>query len=244
MSNASRWIPRLRPSGTGGSSVGSFDPVRFEELCQEDPSAAEEFLMADAGEIVEALQGSVRLLEARVAEITKHATKTRSGREVSELRDMRAKHDHVRRTLRRIQAAFLEARELEEELDDWESRRGEPGPVHADHPSVRAEIARSELRSRLAALTDVRPKEESVFEILSAKKSRGRRKKNDPSDLVELIRYATREAERWHDVPYPDQDAVEQLRNVRHLHALLKQLDREAGRRRDRTDLAIRVRGW
>ncbi len=62
--------------------------------------------------------------------------------------------------------------------------------------------------------------------------------------LLPAIRDATREAERWHAIPQTAQveEALEQVRQLRELHASLKLLDRQLGVRRDRLALAMRMR--
>ncbi|GEM_PF-5711305 len=66
----------------------------------------------------------------------------------------------------------------------------------------------------------------------------------DPTLLLRAIREATREAERWHALPQVEhgEDALEQVRQLRELHASLKRLDREQGIERARLTLAVRMR--
>jgi hypothetical protein len=68
----------------------------------------------------------------------------------------------------------------------------------------------------------------------------------DTAHLIQAIREATREAERWHgyhsDDPLSYAEAADQLRHVRSLHAALRTLDRRAGVNRDRLAFAVRMR--
>jgi len=64
--------------------------------------------------------------------------------------------------------------------------------------------------------------------------------------LLQAIREATRETERWHGVPESswDEEALIQVHHLRDLHALLKRLDRERGVSRDRLELAVAPRAF
>lgn len=230
------WFSRFRPKKRTSPKIGSFDPARFEELCAEDTAEAAEWLRRDYAELREEFEETVRRYAeyaARLGERLDEPVDT-----AAEARELRDAHDRLRMALRRLNAAFSETRDIEEELMDWEDRRGEFGPAHADHPSVRAEILRSELAARREGNRRSVPKGKTRLAWTEPRRGL----MNEAETLIAMIRHATAEAECWHDVPRPDQDAAEQIRNVRHLHALLKQLDREAGKRRDRTAFAIRMR--
>lgn len=166
--------------------------------------------------------------------------------------------DEIRRVLRRVDASMKTRQQLERELAEWEDREGAENP-HADHPTVRAEIARSELVARgvpvgrsfrtmpdvadeadnpfFASAGDERAPEISATIVVSAEPVAT----VDVGHLLAAIRDATREAERWHAVPASehDDDALDQLHHVRDLHARLKRFDRERGIVRDRLELAV-----
>jgi hypothetical protein len=250
-----RWL-RLKPPLSG-----SFDPASFERLCEEDPAAARDALSLDQRELAEELERTygtylekIKGLETRIRDLP--ASEVRK-----EATTLREAQDGIRRTLRRIEASSRSARDLEAELLEWEARRGEAGPLHADHPDVRLEIARSELDAR-GACPDVRviPLEESPFgrigcimpsqydtarEPLEIEAEDGLEDLElpmpDPDHLVLTIRQMTREVERGFSVQNPGQETVEDLRRLRELHALLKRLDRERGATRDRITLAVRM---
>ena len=68
----------------------------------------------------------------------------------------------------------------------------------------------------------------------------------DTVHLIQAIREATREAERWHGQPEDDVDAfvdaADQVHQIRRLHAALKEIDRRNGVTRDRLSMAMRLR--
>jgi len=250
-----RWL-RLKPPLSG-----SFDPAAFERLCEEDPVAARDALFLDQRELTDELertyatyQEKLKGLEARIRCIPASEVK-------QEAEGLREAQDSIRKTLRRIEASARSARDLEAELLEWEARQGEDGPLHADHPDVRVEIVRSELVTRGSA-PDMRaiPMEETPFGrvgcVMPARmETEGETVEMpinlededielpdpDPDQLVRTIRQMTREAERGLSVPDPEPEAIEDLRRLRELHALLKRLDRERGATRDRIALAVRM---
>ena len=251
-----RWL-RLGPRFSG-----SFDPAAFERLCAEDPSAARDALTLDQRELADELgrtyaayREKLNMLAARVRDMS--ASDVR--REAAALRDAQ---DAIRRTLRRIDASAHSAEELEDELRDWEARQGERGPRHADHPDVRLEIVRSELHARgRAPVLRVIPMEESPFGRLSCAipQDAGRRTSDvgrgtqdefpdvgglpspDPDNLVAAIRQMTRDVERGLSSENPEPETLDDLHELRSLHAALKRLDRERGASRDRVALAVRM---
>jgi hypothetical protein len=249
-----RWL-RLEPRVSG-----SFDPATFVRICEDDPEAARGALLLDHRELAEELALTHATYEEKLKSL---AARTRDmpaadvRREVSSLRDAQ---DAIRRTLRRIDASSRSAQELLAELREWEARQDEDGPRHADHPDVRAEIVRSELRAR-GLQPDMRAiaMEESPFgrlgcvvqstPVCAEEPSRTSDEFDevealplpDPEHLVEAIRQATRDAEQWLSVTEPEQEAIEDLHQLRRLHALLKRLDREQGNTRDRLTLAVRM---
>jgi len=239
----SDWFKKFRSRKNISSHIGSFDPVRFEELCAEDPHAATELLQHDFKELQGELEEAVIRFRRSLSTLGTRLEECRKNPESEYVQSIREEHDQLRRTLRRLDASVSETRDLEEELKDWEDRRGEHGPIHADHPSVRAEIVRSEIVVRTNGESRAYSKEKTVLAYrIHERKAQRSASKKEADILIQMIQHATAEAECWHDVPVPSRDAIEQIRNVRRLHALLKQLDREVGKRRDRTELIIRTR--
>jgi uncharacterized membrane protein len=256
------WRERIRSwLRLGPRFSGSFDPAAFERLCANDPSAARDALTLDQRELMEELgrtyaayREKLETLAVRVRGMD--ATDIR--REAATLRDA---HDSIRRTLRRIDVSARSAKELEDELREWESRHGEGGPRHADHPDVRLEIVRSELqaRGRTPELHAIRM-DESPFGRLSCAMPENADPvaigatwvglsddaeglpSPDPEHLVQAIRQMTREIERGLSTENPEPETVDDLHELRSLHAALKRLDRERGSSRDRLALAVRMR--
>lgn len=240
---------------------GSFDPARFERLCLENPAAAHAALMADQRELADELERTYAAYEERLNDLAARLSMLSPEDIRREARVLREAQDGMRRTLRRIDVSARSAKDLERELQEWEHRREESGPPHADHPLVRAEIIRSELMARggLSRVSTIDP-ESSPFRVhdtvpLPVQDRMEAEDVSDveeddmdsipslaPDDLVGVIRMETREAERWHAIPEPDYEAIEQVRQVKTLHALLKRLDREQGINRDRVAFAIHMR--
>ena len=173
-----------------------------------------------------------------------------------EIRTLRDVHDALRRTLRRLDASMRSAAEIERELGEWRARENEGGPWHADHPKVRAEILRSELSVREEKPLTVIPLESSpfvkAFEQEECETLCDEPRFSDPREtqlqevsvehLIQAIRHANREVERWHESPEIGRDAIDEVKELRRLHAILKQRDRESGTMRDRIELAVKTR--
>lgn len=256
-----RWFRKEPPSSV------SFDPVSFERICREDPASARAALEADQRSLADELERTYAAYSERLEGAASRLSGMSDGDVAREAAVLREAQDGLRRILRRIDASAQTARQLERELSDWESRGRVEGPRHADHPLVRAEIIRSELATRgefqqLVAISpdqspfriviDERPtyapsdfeaplalpmaeaEERIPFETLASV---------EPEHLLHTIRFETREAERWHGHHDPDHDAIEQVRQVRQLHGILKRLDRQKGIRRDRMTIAIHMKG-
>ncbi|MFA5936230.1 MAG: hypothetical protein WC787_05270 [Patescibacteria group bacterium] len=259
------WIERLRRwFHTDSPSSASFDPKTFERLCKEDPASAREVLVADQHALAEELERTYAAYDERLEGLAERLSSMKPEDVEREARVLREAQDSLRRMLRRIDASAQTARQLERELGDWEARGDQEGPWHADHPNVRAEIIRSELAARdgFRGPVAIAP-EQSPFRItesvsidvgtnpglaLPAVSSSAEEEPfeslhdGNPEQILQLIRMETREAERWHGQPTHDQDAIEQVKTVKHLHAILKRLDREQGIRRDRLVFAIHTR--
>jgi hypothetical protein len=212
-------------------------------------------LEQDVREATALLATETRRLSARIAIMPPDIAK-------AETEALAKAQDALKRLMRRYAAALKRSEELERELALWQARRDEAGERHADHPATRAEVIRSEL-----AVRGIVPAEPPALVPLSALGSgvgvgEGTEASSaalsseleeivyaphpDTVHLIQAIREATREAERWHgyhsDDPLSYAEAVDQLRHVRSLHAALKILDRRAGVDRDRLTFAVRMR--
>lgn len=256
------WVERIRHwLHAEPASSTAFDPIRFEKLCLEDPKAAQAALAADQRELAAELERTYKAYEERLQTVAARLSTLSPENLQREARTLREVQDGLRRTLRRIDASSRSARELERELQEWQQRESESGPPHADHPQVRAEIIRSELAARkgVVTLATVAPERspfrlrepvvfspeeqiQAVEEPLTEEAQTEMLPDIDPQHLVGLIRQETREAERWHAIPMPDYEAIEQVRQVKALHVILKRLDRERGVQRDRLSLAVQMR--
>lgn len=244
---------------------GSFDPATFERLCVEDPSSAREALVRDQQELLEEFERTYALHRAKVVDLAARAMRLPANEFRREAAALRESQDGIRRILRRIDASAHSASDLLMELREWEAREGEEGTRHADHPDVRAEIVRSELRSRGHApnlkatsmdespfgrlgcavpepMVVMTPVAMSVEASLDQDADMEDLSSYDTETLMRLIRETTREAERWHGVPEQDQEVVDDLQRLRSLHAILKRIDRQQGTSRDRLSLAVRMR--
>ena len=206
-----------------------------------------EELISAYNEKVESLAWRLRTLPADVS--------------AAELADIREAQRGLKSVLHRLEAAVKSRQELESEIVRWQGRSA-GGTQDREEARRRSEIIRSELMLRgetdgipLTFQTvgvDFRPvakcgpvisktPDESAdlsdqgIEALP---------RMDEAQLVEAIRAATREAERWHAVPEEDwnEEALSQVHLVRELHALLKRLDKQKGVERDRIEIAINPR--
>lgn len=255
-----RWFRKEPPSSV------SFDPVSFERICREDPASARAALEADQRALADELERTYAAYSERMEGAAGRLAGMSDEDVAREAKLLRDAQDGLRRILRRIDASAQTARQLERELSEWESRGNTEGPRHADHPLVRAEIIRSELATRgdLQRLVTI-PPEQSPFRIVVETRPVASEEREawspasfvpqpeeipfehltslDPDHLLGTIRLETREAERWHGHHDPDHDAIDQVKQVRNLHAILKRLDRQKGIRRDRMTIAIHMRG-
>ena len=228
----------------------------FAARCLDDVAGAREMLTADQKALAEDIEHTFDALDARVQVLARRLRDMSPEDIERETASIREAHDGLRRVVRRFQASLKSTHELERELSGWQEHSAE-GELHADHPTVRAEIARSELTVRKPEmLREQRSKMPPSSIRVPIQTSQGdfevkvhevnSRLIPDESGLLAAIREATREAERWHGQVSSSygQDAVDQVRLVRDLHAILKRLDRERGVRRDRTNLGIDPKEW
>jgi hypothetical protein len=228
-------------------------------MCLEDPRAALDALESDQRELAEQFEETTLAYQERVVDLASRLKDLRPEEVRREAKTLRDSHDSIRRILRRLEASALTSKEIEHELKGWEARRGEQGPRHADHPEVRAEILRSELSVRghgiplkvisidsspLASLVESElslQADDCFFDetIEPVNETFGA----DSENLISAIRHANREVERWHESPEINRDAIDEVKELRRLHALLKQSDRESGVERDRMPLAVKIHG-
>ncbi len=250
------WLKRFQTwFRTGARSVLTHQTKPFEQICQEDPQVAKEILATDQRELIEEFEKAYAEYE-RYAVTLSQRVATMDAKTISrEASDVREAQDALRRMLHRVRLSVRTARELEMELSEWDQRSHEEGPRHANHPAVRAELVRSELDvRRQRSVLEVIPVHASPFRIVSLPDQPidehepdelthdATLSRLDALSLVQLIRLETREAERWHAIPQPAYEAIEQVRHLRGLHAHLKRLDRHARQQRDRLELAVHMR--
>lgn len=241
---------------------GCFDPAVFERLCLENPQAAIEALQFEQRDLAGQFEAICLAYQGRLNDLALKLSDLEPKELRRESKIMREAQDSIRKILRRLEASMMNAAELERELKEWSARQDESGPRHADHPDVRAEILRSEMavRSRKAALKAISP-EESPFRsnampsaqclVLSSEGMQEPAPVSVETDdlpaleeeqILQAIRQATREVERWHGAPNYERDALDDLHELKKLHALLKKYDKARGASRDRIELAVRMR--
>lgn len=164
--------------------------------------------------------------------------------------ELRRAQDRLRFMLCRAEASIKQTYVLEQELVEWENCSVIPA-LHFDHPSIRAEIIRSELAVRDVAIESLSCIESQQIqtEVPAAADTQKVRESEvgyetiqtfEPEKLVQAIRDARREMERWHALPPEEhsEDAIAQVRHFRELHAMLKRIDHSRGITRDRLELA------
>ncbi len=244
-----RWFNKLFKH-----EVAPLSGAPFVEKCVENPSGARAFLAADQARLGKEIEEMYAAYDERLASLAGRV-KTLSEEDLArEMDSIREAQDELRRIVRRFQTALKSTDELNRELDGWSSHPGDGLEVHADHPMVRAELVRSELAARnveaMRQSFEERQEENAetmeqvahsakpdIFEILVHEVD-PRMVPDEPS-LLAAIREAAREAAKWHGLPQElhSQDAVDQVKQFKDLHAYLKRWDRERGVRRDRSHL-------
>jgi len=210
------------------------------------------------------LEQLFRLYDEKVQHLSKRLQSMSAAEVESEAASIRETQETLKRLLRRAEAATKTSTQLERELAGWESR-GSDDDFHADHPSVRAEVIRSELASRNPGVVrvpvrrvepstpvqDLRVEDENeevrgLPNIVDVPTSADVELLPEPdsANLLAAIRDATRETERWHAIPVQDHDeeTLLQVHHLRDLHAILKRLDRAKGVRRNRLEYAVNTR--
>ncbi len=227
----------------------------FAKRCVENLDGARAELTADQSALAQDIEKTFEALDERLYQLATRLRELPKEEVERESRSIREAHDSLRRVVRRFQAAMKGSEELEHELQGWQEHPGEAG-MHADHPLVRAEIARSELavrdveqmkKAKAAPATSIKIPVETTQGRMEVKVHEvDARMIPDEKSLLAAIYEATREAERWHGLT-PEkfsQDAVDQVRLVRDLNGILKRLDKANGIKRDRMGMGIQMREW
>ncbi len=250
LSALKRWCLPSRSRGLTCES--SEDALRLRGVLEQEQRA-----------IAQNLEGLFQVYDVRVREMAERLHGMSDAEIETESESLAQAQDELKQLTRRLETAVKSRQQLERELGEWQDRAGEGGPIHADHPVARAEIVRSEIALREAyrkprtscvsaqccssdhcnqpdieSETNIATTDEFVEEPI-------RMEKLSPEQMIGIIREATKEAERWHATVQAQhsQDALDQMHHVRDLHALLKQIDRNQGIRRDRVALAVRMQG-
>jgi hypothetical protein len=237
-----QWINPATSSVPSGTSV---------ERCLEDPQAAQTELATSQAELAKQIEETFALYDQKLQDVALRIRSLSPEEQEHELENLAQAQDELKRVLRRFQAATKSTQDLQTELADWGEHPYEGG-LHADHPAVRSEIIRSELAlrnpgTRLINMRRPKPSagaraEEGTYGVVVHEVNPWLIP--DEAHLLAAIREATREAERWHAMAPQEytEDALEQVHQVRSLHAFLKRLDKLNGLRRDRLALAINPR--
>lgn len=249
------WIaPTPKKAGSGGRVKVTGTENRKNSL-KSSLAAEQAELSREIERLFLAYDERVQDLAMRVRDLPPDA----SEEEARRLRDIQT---DLQLVVRRLDAAIKSRQDLERELSNWRSRgNGEEG-------KRRAEIIKSELAIRggdlpeseesydsivIEDLVKDRPKtnilagaedeivEVPVQEIEEEEEVPEPLRVPDVEHLLAAIREATREAERWHAIPVEDhdEDALLQVKHVKELNGILKQLDRDQGIERDRMEFAI-----
>ena len=253
------WLSALKrwclPSRSRGATCES----------SEDVSRLRGVLEQEQRAIAQNLEGLFQAYDARVREMAERLHGMSDGEIEAESEQLAQAQDELKQLTRRLETAVKSRQQLERELGEWQDRSTEDGPMHADHPKTRAEIVRSEIALREAYRKPLMTSAPTVLYAgsMTAKQEDGSgtdvvvqddvvadeggpvMKEVSSEQVIEIIREATKEAERWHATVQDQygQDALDQMHHVRDLHALLKQIDRNQGIRRDRFAMAVRMRG-
>lgn len=251
LSALKRWC--LPSRSRGATCETSEDAMRLRGVLEQDQRA-----------IAQNLEGLFQAYDSRVREMSEQLHGMSEIEIETESESLAQSQDELKQLTRRLETAVLSRQQLERELGEWQDRAEECGPMHADHPKIRAEIVRSEIALREAyrcpfsscsslewCADDVfmdenhGEMEEGQDDISPFQEEMRRMQAVSPEQIIEAIREATREAERWHATSEEryGQDALDQMHHVRDLHAILKEIDREQGTSRDRVAMAVRMRG-
>lgn len=245
----SAWFKKLFQKEASKPDASFLQPIQ-------PASAARTFLSQDQARIAKEIEEMYGLYDQRLQSLALRIKTLSEDDLARELESLREAQDDLRTIVRRFQAALKGTEELERELDGWEGQTHDRSPIHADHPLVRSEIIRSELTLRdeetlrqgarpLAPEMEFLPppSEPRPSNVSSAPAYEVRVHEVDPvrvpseAHLLQAIREAIRETNRWHAV-HPSQysqDAVDQAKQLKYLHAILRRLDKQQGITRDRS---------
>jgi hypothetical protein len=191
----------------------------------------------------------------RVAQIAEGIRNFSSEHTRSQLHELRRAQDRVHQLLVRIEATHRTEQELERESAEWRSRSDTSGIRHVHHPEVRCEILRSELALRREApcaetTTKIRsqpfeherlqaivvPQTTEIPTAFVQEDEQRFERVEFPSNqhVVQAIRMLRQEVVRYMTAPTLADEILEDLHELRALHATLKRLDREHEMCRDR----------
>lgn len=241
----------------------SLDQEGFQHLCEQDPDAAQELLRADQKDLVGEFERTYAAYRSHLEQFSSRLADCFSPERRQELALLREAQDTLRRALRRLETSGKTARQLERELAEWQmlaqAQKDTPEKenLYADHPHVRLEMTRSELAIRQEMVGKIKKEDEELAKggvwtgLIEEEQDREGGKKEELEDeevssvdsehLLAALQRSIQEAERWHLIQQPDEEALYQVHDVRQLHARLKQQDRLRGIHRDRLSLAIRM---
>ncbi|MCC7357583.1 hypothetical protein IT408_03715 [Candidatus Uhrbacteria bacterium] len=227
-------------------------------------------LATDQARLGEEIEEMFRAYDSRLMSLAQRVNSLSEADLARETESIRQSQDSLRRIIRRFQAGLKSTTDLDQELDGWDGHPQDEGALLADHPLVRAEIARSELilrdeerlrkqkteRAHLS-MNHVGYKHEDLDiekntdseQILNSIPNTATEMLHiqvhhvdpvrypDENQLIAAIRDAVRETNRWHAKENTEftQDAVDQVRQLKYLHGILKRLDLQKGIRRDRS---------
>ncbi len=247
LSALKRWC--LPSRSRGATCETSEDALRLRGVLEQEQRA-----------IAQNLEGLFQAYDSRVREMAERLHGMSDMEIETESESLAQSQDELKQLTRRLETAVKSRQQLERELGEWQDRAEEGGPMHADHPKTRAEIVRSEIALREAyrkplvgcsssercVIDDVQEEsQEDIQDYAPQAEETSLMQSISPEQIIGIIREATKEAERWHATVQEqhNQDALDQMHHVRDLHALLKQIDRNQGTRRDRVAMAVRMQG-
>ncbi len=200
-------------------------------------------LKAEQRALAEEVERLFRVFDERLRALAERTHELSPEALIGEAKMISEAQDGLRRVLRRFDATAKSTEELEQELGEWQQRE-EDSPLHADHPSIRAEIVHSELVCRGLLVTKVENPLSQTESFVEEIVEEAEEEEVSTETFLLAIRDAAREAERWHSVPALelDHEVLDQVRHLRELHAHLKGLDRKQGITRDRLVYAVNPR--
>ncbi len=263
MSWKSRFLDWLFPANSGfqesKNRKKSFTKRR-ESLVRLKLKKRQQELRAEIEKTFKAYEEKLSVLANTLNSLDDEAVKKQS-------RTLERSQDELKRITKRLEAAVKSTHDLEQELAEWENRQIE-NTVQNDYAEAVKEIIRSELITRGFQYVVQNSEEQTNYKdapepvgslpkipeprIMDLEAESDFFSENNADSLPEInqecllqaIREATHEAEKWYAEPCggSDPEAVAQVRHIRDLHAALKALDRKNGNTRDRLAMAVRLK--